>query len=878
MKKTVILFTFIVFCSTALFAEDQIGKNLFRLGDSAASLGRGATGVASFGSGLFYMNPASIAAYERLGLGLQYGSLNGQFYNPDLSLALPTSYGVFGGSLRYYNLPSSSDFSSGLGVSLGAAKDFTSRIMLGLALNVFAGSADGTIVYTGATLGSIYRLKDRTGKKGFGLYDPKAGFALNLGLPLGGNGTYANFNSITIGLNSGFYRHSRFTLGIFADVSLIDGEGDTFMEYPVKAGIEAEIMNRYIVRAGAVYPEGYDYGDFTAGLGYRFRAGDFEGTADYSLCHYRDGAYIHYLGVNLEYGKLDRTPPATSIESDNKYVSPNHDGAQDYVVFALGVKDDSRIKGWKLQVKDANNRVVKEFKTSERDTIEGLTLKKFIKRIIQKKESQVVPEKIMWDGTDAEGKTVKDGKYTYAFNAWDERNNIAAVRSGMLFIDNTSPVVSLQSTENLFSPNGDNQKDTFVITQDIKTAPEDTWKAGFRDKEGNVLKSYSFNGNEVPGRIAWDGKDDQGKDVPEGLYYYFISSKDLAGNTAEGEIREITLTRKYEVADITLSSLYFSFARDREVAITPALSNTGGLESWKVTVYDDSQKPVREISGRDALPEKVTWDGKDNEGEKLGDGEYFIRFSTRFRSGNTPESFDKKIVIDSTPPDADITHDHEYFSPDGDGENDVLTISAKAKDRFGIKRWKITIFAPAGTVFRSFEGNGDVAEEIKWDGLSEDKDIVESAADYFAQLEVEDMAGNVASSDRDRIKVDILVIVTERGLKMRISNIEFEFDKATLKRRGKKILNRVYELLGKYENYDVIVEGHTDDVGTDEYNLKLSERRAKAVEDYLIDRGVNSKRLRFVGMGETVPLYPNTNKENKRRNRRVEFLLIKKKR
>jgi len=120
-------------------------------------------------------------------------------------------------------------------------------------------------------------------------------------------------------------------------------------------------------------------------------------------------------------------------------------------------------------------------------------------------------------------------------------------------------------------------------------------------------------------------------------------------------------------------------------------------------------------------------------------------------------------------------------------------------------------------------------------------------------------------------------MVTERGLKMRISNIEFAFDSALLKKRGIQILDRVYQILEKYNSYEIIIEGHTDDVGAEEYNLSLSEKRAKAVRDYLVKKGTNPERLKFIGMGETMPFYPNTNDENRRRNRRVEFLLVKKK-
>jgi outer membrane protein OmpA-like peptidoglycan-associated protein len=241
-----------------------------------------------------------------------------------------------------------------------------------------------------------------------------------------------------------------------------------------------------------------------------------------------------------------------------------------------------------------------------------------------------------------------------------------------------------------------------------------------------------------------------------------------------------------------------------------------------------------------------------------------------------PESFKKSFTIDSTPPKLDVSHSPRLFSPDGDGENDLLKIHPRAKDDTGIKNWHIYVYASSGDIFKTFSGNGAVPEEILWDGLGDNLDIVESAADYSIILEATDLAGNKERSHPDKLEVDVLVLVTERGLKIRISNIEFPFGSDEIKHKGKIILDRVGQILQKYESYDVLIEGHTDDIGKEEYNLELSERRAKAVDEYLIRNGIRADRLKFVGMGETVPLYPNDSDENRRRNRRVEFMLIKK--
>ncbi|MCU0848673.1 MAG: OmpA family protein [Spirochaetes bacterium] len=846
------------------------GKGLYFLGDSAASLGRAGTGVSSFGTEYFYLNPASIAGLERTGISAQYGSLPLQIKskNPDVTLAVPLSYGVLGTSFRYIYVPDGKDFKKGYSFSIGGAKDFTQKVMLGFAFNYFHG-LPGSMDYFGGMLGIIYKFAGTDRKTGFGFFDPKAGFSVSFGLPTGKSKSGADFNSVTAGYNFKFFRTRSFSLGLFNDVSALN-----YRHFPVKTGLESELFSILVLRFGFILPREYDYGYFTGGAGLKFSTSYFDGSLNYAFNYCKYKKFTHYVGLNMEYGMLDNTPPETNIGYDNEFISPNHDGVQDYVQFTSKVADQSRIKGWKLQISDQDGSLVREFKISDRDMIRELTFSGFFKRLFQTKESVIVPDTIMWDGTDRNGRTVPDGKYDYSFYAWDARDNISAKRMGKIFVDNKPPEAKLLTDDDLFSPNGDRHKDFYMIRQNIKTDPDDEWTACFRDSAGRTVKKYSWKGSEVPNRIIWDGRDDANKDVPEGLYGYTITGTDRAGNKITAEIREITLTRQYEVADIALSSEYFSYLKDGDVNAFPKLSRTQGLLSWKITVRN-AKKTVKEIAGAGELPRLVKWDGLDGEGGKLDDGEYFVKFSASFKSGNAPESFEKRLIVDSTPPDLKIGHTPGLFSPDNDGDNDLLLISSRAYDRFGIKDWKITITSPSGGAFKVFEGKGQVPAQIIWDGLGDGRDLVESAADYGLTLEASDFAGNHSRSEKDVIEVDILVIVTERGLKMRISNIEFDFGSESLTGKGKDILDRVYSILKKYRGYDITVEGHTDDIGKDDLNLELSERRAKSVMNYLIGKGMDEGRIRFMGMGETVPLYPNTTDENRRRNRRVEFLLIK---
>ena len=104
-----------------------------------------------------------------------------------------------------------------------------------------------------------------------------------------------------------------------------------------------------------------------------------------------------------------------------------------------------------------------------------------------------------------------------------------------------------------------------------------------------------------------------------------------------------------------------------------------------------------------------------------------------------------------------------------------------------------------------------------------------------------------------------------------LKGVKFEFDSDRLTPESKEILNGVAETLKAYPEVNVEVSGHTDYVGTDAYNLALSEHRANAVKTYLEGRGVEGKRMMPVGYGKTVPIDTNDSEEGRENNRRVEF-------
>lgn len=107
-----------------------------------------------------------------------------------------------------------------------------------------------------------------------------------------------------------------------------------------------------------------------------------------------------------------------------------------------------------------------------------------------------------------------------------------------------------------------------------------------------------------------------------------------------------------------------------------------------------------------------------------------------------------------------------------------------------------------------------------------------------------------------------------------IDAINFDFGKSTIKRESHDYLNKLANTLIR-TNAKIEVKGHTDNVGTEEFNMKLSKDRAKAVMDYLISRGVNKNKLTYSYYGMSRPLTTNDTEEGRTMNRRVEFEILK---
>ncbi len=118
------------------------------------------------------------------------------------------------------------------------------------------------------------------------------------------------------------------------------------------------------------------------------------------------------------------------------------------------------------------------------------------------------------------------------------------------------------------------------------------------------------------------------------------------------------------------------------------------------------------------------------------------------------------------------------------------------------------------------------------------------------------------------------LIETEINKAMTFGNINFENNQVNLTTNSLDTLVKIATILKEHSNVTIEIGGHTDNVGSANYNLKLSQKRVDNVKSVLIKQGIEQNRITSIGYGETRPLVPNESKANREKNRRVEFKII----
>jgi OOP family OmpA-OmpF porin len=169
--------------------------------------------------------------------------------------------------------------------------------------------------------------------------------------------------------------------------------------------------------------------------------------------------------------------------------------------------------------------------------------------------------------------------------------------------------------------------------------------------------------------------------------------------------------------------------------------------------------------------------------------------------------------------------------------------------------------------------NADIAKlktDTDGDGVS---DIFDKCANTPAGVKVDGSGCALPKVDTPKVQQVVVTAEDRRIVDEAIKDLEFDFGKATLRSTSFPSLDKVAQLLVQ-KNFSLKLAGHTDNVGSESANLKLSKDRAESVKAYLVSKGANPSRIEATGYGETQPIASNKTNAGRQQNRRVEFTIF----
>lgn len=589
-----------------------------------------------------------------------------------------------------------------------------------------------------------------------------------------------------------------------------------------------------------------------------------------------DGIYYYQLQAQDKAGnqvesrrlrfELDTEEREVLLTAGSDVFGPNGNGRNDTIRFLPKLQSPDEIVRYRLAVENEAGEEVRVFE-----------------------ESGSVPDTIRWDGFRDDGSRAPDGTYRARMRVTYRNGDQPTASTQTFVIDTQKPQIEVKPEYTLFSPDADGNRDSVLFRQE--SSEEELWQAEIRNQAGEVVKSAFWKG--TVGNFVWDGTDNSGNPVPDGSYSYTVSTEDRAGNRASATVEDITVDTAPTRIFVTASSEYLAPTGNgtyEEISFNTIINRTEGLQSWFLELVDSRGTVQRRFEGQERIPKRIVWDGTNENGEYV-EGSYTARFGASYRKGNEPRAQSLPFVLDRTAPETEVNLSPVPFSPDNDGVDDELNISIQVDEQSSVEDWTFTIYDPRGNVFKEFSGTGKPAETLIWDGRSDDGELVQSAMDYPYELTVTDELENTSVTEGE-ISVDVLVVREDGQLKIKISNINFqpnsaEFiqDDPEIAERNQFVLDRVAEILQKYRQYEITIEGHAvitkwydEELAQQEQEeelLPLSRERAKRVLEALAERGVSRNRLNAVGVGGDDPLVPHSDLENRWKNRRVEFILEK---
>ncbi len=441
---------------------------------------------------------------------------------------------------------------------------------------------------------------------------------------------------------------------------------------------------------------------------------------------------------------VDVTKPKASVNASVSVFSPNGDGNKDTITFS---EETSEEQEWAAEIKDKDSKVVKSFTwKGKADTV------------------------VVWDGRNTTGALVADGPYSYTLATTDRAGN-SGESNRVAFEINTEDTPVLVSTDvTYFSPNGDNSADTITFLPSLKVKSDvEKYNLTIKAKDGSTVRVFGAE-NKAPEAIAWNGKDDKGKNVADGEYKATLNILYKNGNNPVASTNAFFVDTVMPTIEITAPYVVFSPDGDGKKDTFTVDQVSSDEDLWEAAILDKASAVIRTFYWKNKA-QKLQWDGKTEEGNKIPDGIYTYRILATDRAGNKVQEEIKGIELDTKPTPVFLTVQAAGFSPNEDKYMDAIEFKIYVENQTGIRSWKLDIAHTEKGTEKTFSGTTKVDAAARWDGMT-DKNAPADEGIYSATLSVEYVKGSLPTSKTQTFILDR----TAPAIELKMAPIPFSPD------------------------------------------------------------------------------------------------------
>jgi len=352
-------------------------------------------------------------------------------------------------------------------------------------------------------------------------------------------------------------------------------------------------------------------------------------------------------------------------------------------------------------------------------------------------------EMFTWNGRNLAETEVDDGEYTYTLESTDRAGNYGSIEPIVVTLDTADRDIELTATPTAFSPNGDGSQDTVSLSfgnPSIELLQSAVITV--TDERGRAVGSVDV-GDQIAETVVLTGHVDEQRTrvAPDGTYLVSVTARYENGAVVSDGPEEIVVDTVPPSGRVSASSHIFSPDGDGEKDTVRIFHDLSDDASWTGDIYQSQREVLQRLLLGSDVPPVVEWDGRGLDGQPIPDGTYSYDLRGVDAAGNQFRTEPIRVSIDRTPTNVDLSVNREYFSPNGDGEGDVVVVRPELSVRSGIAEYTFRVMDSSGDEVLSGQGSGTLPSEIPWDGRGSDGEILPEG-EYVGVLDLVYEKGN----------------------------------------------------------------------------------------------------------------------------------------